>query len=199
MFRIVAVSLLMSGTLLAAEEKGPEKLAAPSGWGGETIQLPPRFAPDMKLKGAEHIRFAPGMMKADSDSFFSYAFVFELETEPELTDAVVEEEFLKYYRGLCTAVLNKSLPDLDPSKFTLKLQRLKLDSTGKQVADSPVQYVGTLNWIEPFATKKPQKLNLEIWTWSSGGSNYLFACVSPRARDGEIWKQLHKIRDDYRR
>jgi hypothetical protein len=66
MLRIFAVGLSIFGTLLLADEPGSFKLAAPAEWGGETIQLPPRFAPDMKLKGSEHIRFAPGMMKPDS-------------------------------------------------------------------------------------------------------------------------------------
>jgi hypothetical protein len=200
MFRVVAVTLLLSGTLLLAEEPGTFKLAAPTGWGGETIALPPGFAPDMKLKGSEHIRFAPGMMKPDSDSFFCYAFVFELQPQPALTEAVVKEEFLKYYRGLCQAVLNGKLPDVDPSEFTMELQRVKSDAkpaSDEKAADVPAEYTGTLNWLEPFATKKPQKLNLEIRTWAGSGRNYLFACVSPQAPDAAIWKQLHEIRDDY--
>lgn len=193
MLRILAIRLLMSGTLLIAAEPDSPKLTAPEGWEGETIGLPPGFALDMKLKGSEQIRFAPGMMKPDSTSFFSYAFVFELEPKPELTEAVVKEEFLKYYRGLCKAVLKDKLKDLDPSKFTLKLERVKSDV--KQ--DMPARYTGTLDWVEPFATKKPQKLNLEIQTWAKSGRNYIFACVSPQAHDAAIWKQLHAIRDDY--
>jgi hypothetical protein len=107
---------------------------------------------------------------------------------------------LKYYRGLCKAVLNGKLPEVDPSKFTLELKRVKSDapsSPNEKPSDKPTQYIGTLDWIEPFATKKPQKLNLEIRTWASADRNYIFACVSPQARDAAIWKQLHKIRDDY--
>ena len=100
MLRIFVFSLLMCGTASVADEPGTFKLAAPEGWGGETIPLPPGFAPDMKLKGSEHIRFAPGMMKPASDSFFSYAFVFDLQPEPVLTETVLKDEFLKYYRGL---------------------------------------------------------------------------------------------------
>src|SRR5436853_7518097 len=125
MFRILAVGLLMSGAFLVADEPSTLKLAAPEGWAGESIELPPGFAPDMKLKGSEHIRFAPGMMKPAADSFFCYAFVFELQAKPELTEAVVKEEFLKYYRGLCQAVLKGKLPDVDPAAFTLELQRVK--------------------------------------------------------------------------
>jgi hypothetical protein len=199
MIRMCAVCLLMSGALVGAEEPGSFKLAAPAGWGGESINLPPGFAPDMKLQGSEHIRFAPGMMKPDSDSFFSYAFVFELQPQPELTQSVVKDEFLKYYRGLCKAVLNGKLPDVDPSKFTLELQRVKSNAkpADDMAADTSTQYTGTLDWVEPFATKKAQKLNLEIWIWARNDHNYIFACVSPEARDTAIWKQLHTIRDDY--
>jgi hypothetical protein len=200
LLRIFTVILLLTGTILVADEPSPAKLAAPAGWGGETIQLPPGFAPEMKLKGSEHIRFAPGMMDPESDTFFSYAFVFELEPMPELTEAVVKEEFLKYYRGLCKAVLKGKLPEVDPSKFTLELQRAKSDAKVTQDdknADMFVLYTGTLEWVEPFATKKPQTLNLDIQTWTRNNRSFIFACVSPQARDAEIWKQLHTIRNDY--
>ena len=200
MLRIFTVILLMSGTILTADEPSTSKLAAPDGWGGETIQLPPGFAPEMKLKGSEHIRFAPGMMNPESDTFFSYAFVFELEPMPELNEAVVKDEFLKYYRGLCKAVLNGKPPQVDPSKFTLELQQAKSNFTitpDDKNADMPVLYTGTLEWVEPFATKKPQTLNLDIQTWTTNDRSFIFACVSPQARDAVIWKQLHKIRDGY--
>ena len=200
MLRIFAVSLLTSAIFVLADEPGTAKLAAPALWGGETLQLPPGFAPDMKLKGWEHIRFAPGMMNPNSDSFFCYAFVFELQPQPVLTEAIVKTEFLKYYRGLCKAVLNGKFPNVDPSKFTLELEKTKSDvkpGVDEQAAESSVQYTGTLDWVEPFATKKPQQLNVEIRTWSNNDRNFIFACVSPQARDAAIWKQLHKIRDDY--
>lgn len=200
MRRLIAVMLLIFGMAFAADETNSLKLAAPEGWSGETISLPPGFAPDMKLKGSEHIRFAPGMMKPASDSFFSYAFVFELQSKPDLTEAVVRDEFLKYYRGLCKAVLNGKVPGVDPSQFTLELLRLKSDAKdqpNEKEMDAPASYTGTLDWVEPFATKKPQKLNLELRTWTRNDRNYIFACVSPQGRDAAIWKQLHSIRDDY--
>lgn len=194
------VILLINATRLAADEPGPFKLSAPAGWGGETIQLPPGFARDMSLKGLEHIRFAPGMMKPESESFFSYAFVFELQPKPELSEEVIKDDLLKYYRGLCKAVVDGKVPDLDPSKFSLQLQPVKVEakaSSDDKAAKGPTEYTGTLDWIEPFATKKPQKLNLEIQIRTTPDRNDIFVCVSPLARDAELWKQLHKIRDDY--
>lgn len=197
---LLAVSLLLSCWLGFADEPVRFQLAAPDDWGGETIELPPQFAPGMKLNGSEHIRFAPGMMKPSSESFFSYAFVFDLDSKPALTEEVLKEEFLKYYRGLCTTVLNGKAPDVDPSKFTLELKRVKLDAKttdGEPSAAKFTRYTGTLDWVEPFATRKPQKLNLEIQVWSKLDRNYLFVCVSPQSADKPIWKQLHTIRDDY--
>ena len=119
--------------------------------------------------------------------------MFELQLEPALTEAVVKEEFLKYYRGLCKAVLRGQHPDVDPSKFTLDMELVK----DAKAADKPLVFTGTLDWVEPFATKKSQKLNLELQTWSKNNRNYIFACVSPQAKEAEIWKQLRAIRTDY--
>ena len=198
--RLFAVSLLISGTLLFAGPPEAFRLPAPVEWGGETIKLPPEFAPNMNLQGTEHIRFAPGMMNPKSDSFFSYAFAFELEPKPLLTEAVIRNEFLKYYRGLCRTVLNGKMPDVDPSEFTLKLRRVRSHikrSRDEKAMDGLMLCTGTLDWVEPFATKKPQKLHLEIQTWARDDRNYVFSCVSPQTQDAPIWKQLHTIRNDY--
>ena len=200
MIRVTTFSLLFLSAIAIADEQNRFALAAPAGWGGETIRLPPGFAPDMKLNGVEHIRFAPGMMQPGSDSFFSYAFAFELNPQPELTAAIVKEDFLRYYRGLCKAVLNGKVPDVDPSTFTLQLKPEKhaTESPGDDdAAPKYTRYAGVLEWVEPFATRKPQTLNLEIQTWSGDDQNYVFACVSPQATNADIWKLLHKIRDDY--
>jgi hypothetical protein len=200
MLRILSVCLLISPLVVFADEADDVKLTAPAGWGGETIELPPRFAPDMKLKGSEQIRFAPGMMMPTSDSFFCYVFVFELQPTPALTQTVMKEELLKYYRGLCKAVLQGELPDVDPSTFELGLQRIDPDVPApamKSGAKGSTHYLGTLDWVEPFATRQPQKLNLDIRTWSRGDRNYVFVCASPQPRDSAIWKQLGVIRNDY--
>lgn len=62
-------------------------------------RLAAAFAPAMKLRGVEEIRFAPGMFQAQADSFFSCAFVFSVTKEQELTPAVIQQEILVCYRG----------------------------------------------------------------------------------------------------
>lgn len=190
-----AACCLLYPSLSAADETFLSKLPAPNDWGGETIRLPPAFAADMSVKGVEYIRFAPGMMDPQSDSFFCYAFAFELGLKPELTETILKDEFLKYYRGLCKAVLDGKSPEVDAASFTMTLKKSPI-SVGAG-ADDPSDFVCSIRWVEPFATKKFQTLNLEIQTWNRDRRNYVFACVSPKARDTAIWKQLHQIRDGY--
>ena len=183
--------LLLCGAAAADEKPG---LKAPAGWGGETIPLPTGFAPKMSLKGVEHIRFAPGMMKADSNSFFCYAFAFEFLQDLNLTEKALKEELLKYYRGLSKAVLRDKTPELAFDKFTIELKKVEPKQSLKNM---PRQWTAKLKWVEPFATQKTQTLNMEIRTWTGDEKQFLFACVSPQAKKAEIWKQLRKIRTDY--
>ena len=177
-----------------AEDADAIQIPVPKDWKGETIKLPPSFARDMKLKGVEHIRFAPGMFEPKSETFFSYVYVFRLEQKPALKAEVIKQEFLKYYRGLAVAVLKDSGVEIDPKKFTLELNPVKDDKKTGAKASELSEYTAELNWVEPFATRKPQKLRLEIQTWSAKKNNFMFICVSPKLKDSAIWKQMREIR-----
>ena len=150
MIRTIAVSVLLLGASAPADENSSFALAAPKGWGGETISLPPGFAPDMKLKGVEHIRFAPGMMRPDSGSFFCYAFAFELASRPKLTKAVVHDEFLSYYRGLCTAVLRGEVPEVDLRPLRPMMRTLRSGIRGRWNGSNRSQQRSLRNCILKF-------------------------------------------------
>jgi hypothetical protein len=180
-----------------------EKLVFDTEWKGERIALPPSFAPEMKLKGIEEIRFAPGMFDPNSDSFFTYAFVFSVSKDQELTKEVIHRETLAYYRGLAQSILKSKGKEVDASKFTFKLEQAKeATETPKNVAATKViQYSGKLDWVEPFATAKPQVLHFEIQSWADPktAKNYLFVCTSPKEamETSAIWTELRKIRHGF--
>jgi hypothetical protein len=71
-FLLVAL-LLARSAAAQSEEEPPYKVPEPVGWARETFPLPPAFAPGVTWKGVEELRFAPDWMKADADTFFSYA------------------------------------------------------------------------------------------------------------------------------
>lgn len=181
-----------------------ENLTFHTEWKGERIELPPPFAPAMKLKGIEVIRFAPGMFDPKSDSFFSYALVFSVSQEQVLTEEIMQGEILTYYRGLAGAVLKSKGKEVDADKFTLKLHQSK-EATGTPEkvpgAVKFTEYTGQLDWVEPFVTAKSQVLHFEIQSWTDPRTarNYLFVCTSPKAiaeADG-TWKELRRIRRSF--
>ena len=195
MFRLVSTSFI--ALLWATIASGQEiKIETPSDWRGEKIAIPAPFAPDMKLKGVEEIRFAPGMFKKDEDDFFSYVFVIQVVENQTLSGSVLESELLAYYRGLCKAVMGEDAKDVDFDQFKIKLELVKGDARGNSETKK-ISYSAKLNWIEPFVTKKAQMLNLEIDVWKDATSNrpMMFAAVSPSKSDSKIWKQLRSIRD----
>jgi hypothetical protein len=200
-----AISNLSAADVIAAASDAPDTtLVFNTTWKGERIQLPPPFAPAMKLKGTEEIRFAPGMFDAGSATFFSYAFVFSVSKDQALTEEIIQREILAYYRGLSESILKRKNVNADADKFTFKLQQAKeAAGTPEKVAASAkaVQYHGELNWTEPFVTAKPQVLYFEIQSWADPATsrNYLFVCTSPKPRgDADAtWTELRNIRRSF--
>ena len=205
-FALYYIALAFSVTIANSQEteQVEEKLVFKTEWGGERITLPPDFAPDMKLKGIEVIRFAPGMFDPKSESFFSYAFVFAVSEDQKLTEEVIKGETLTYYRGLSKSVSGGKVTAAEAGKFTFELKKAKAAKAAPASIADPkqvMQYSGKLDWIEPFATKKAQVLHFELQSWSDPQTkrNYLFVCTSPQKADDEakIWKELRKIRSDF--
>lgn len=164
-------------------------------WFGERIALPPKgFAPDLGLKGIEEILFAPGMFKADQPDFFTYVFLFAVEAKPVLTSEVLQKELFTYYAGLSKARLRN--PNLDTSKFSVNVRKMKHFEKKPKGSFDVASFTATVNWIEPFATRKFQTLHFELQTFKFAGSphQYLFVCASPKPRDKTIWNTLREIR-----
>ena len=185
-------ALALCFTLLGADQQKDARLAAPEGWKSEQIELPPPFAPAMKLRGKEDIRFAPGMFQPKSKSFFSYVFVFKLAPQKDLSQEVIERELLVYYRGLATAVSKSRGATVDAKRFSLSFEPQTSDD-----AKDRRQFSGDLKWVEPFVTQEPQTLHMEIDAWTDSKTTYWFVCVSPKAKDTDIWKTMREIRGRY--
>ena len=186
---------LLLATALPAKETF--HWATGKGWFGESITLPPRFAPDMSWKGIEEIRFAPGMFKPDQPDFFSYALVFSLEPETDLSPKAIRRQVLLYYQGLSARVSAGKGRKVDVSRFSIDLKpAVDQSGTAPKQARDPAAYLATLHWVEPFATAKPQDLHLEIHAWKDKARKrtYIFFCASPQAPDAPIRKKLREIR-----
>ena len=191
---IFCVSILIpvccAGFARGAESVDDIHLDGPEGWRGERIELPPTFARDMKLKGVEKIRFSKGMFQPESKEFFSYVIVFRLDGQPKLAPETLERELLTYYRGLAKAVGRGKIKTDD---FSIEVR-----PDERSRAKNAREYIATLKWIEPFATKRPQTLRIEMRVWDGAENRtWVFMSVSPNGTDDLIWKTMHEIRDNF--
>jgi hypothetical protein len=197
-FRSCLVSALMLTPSAAGQpdKEPPYQVPGPAGWAKETITLPPAFAPEMKWKGTEELRFAPGMFKADAADFLSYALLFWLPDDAQIDAKTMERELLAYYRGLAAAVLNGKKQKVDAKAFTLTITGAKQQPDKRPGGEPVAGYVGEMKWIEPFATGNPQTLRLEIHTWpcAKHKHHYVFVCASPQPQSAAVWKTLREIR-----
>lgn len=127
MFRACLLSalVLIPSAASQPEKEPPYHVPAPTGWRKETIPLPPSFALDLRWKGTEELRFAPGMFKADRPDFFSYAMLFWLTDDAEIDAKAMERDLLAYYRGLAAAVLKGKKQNADTKAFTLTITPAK--------------------------------------------------------------------------
>lgn len=176
--------IFASATLYGQNDIQSIEIITPADWGKEIIQLPPGFAPEMKYRGTEDIRFAPGMFKPESDTFFTYVFLLSGKCGEGLKQKAVESEIMTYYKGLAKAVGGK--------KFKIDIRKFKISLESKNKSE----YKATLDWVEPFKTGKNQKLNLKIYTWESKGKHFLFAMVSPAKLGSKVWEKLEKIKGE---
>ena len=157
--------------------------------------MPPTFAADMNWKGDEELRFAPGMFKAKAPDFLSYAFLFCLSGDTQADAETLQRELLAYYRGLASAVSKSKKRNVDTKGFSLTITPSKLRPDTRTGGEAVTSYTGELNWIEPFATGKPQNLRLEIQTWTSANKHRcVFVCASPQPEPAAVWKTLREIR-----
>ncbi|NQV22925.1 MAG: hypothetical protein HQ518_01035 [Rhodopirellula sp.] len=182
---LVAVALVVPD-VAAAQEPLKVDIETPKGWRTETLKLPTGFARDMKLTGFEEVRFAPGMFRPDAEDFFTYCFVFCLPDQTPPDQKTLTVELLKYYRGLAVAVTRNSGVEIKPESFTLKITPVK---------DSKTRSRAVMTWVEPFATQKPQTLNLEIELVLDRSIKgcLLKIAVSPQPHDAELWKQMRSM------
>lgn len=195
---LLSIAVLMAGPLSAEPVFHFE--TGPPAWSGERITLPPGFAPDLGWTGVEEIRFAPGMFEAEAPDFFSYILVFHLAAESDVSEAGLKRELLVYYRGLAKAVMAGKEKTVDATGFAISLTKAEGTAVAPPDAAPKAEgWTGTLDWVEPFATEKPQKLHLEVHVWKEGDQPVVLSCVSPVDPASEIvWPALRAIRTSFR-
>ncbi len=195
MKNILAVLIVISFFSLTAraQQVTPQLLKEPAAWTFERFSLPPAFAPNFPFKGAEELRFSPGMFNKDSTNYFSYAFVAELDSTTNISQDAIRNYLLIYFKGLCSATANDRKLVIDTSKISVFIERKK------GTRNNEIVYNALLNVFGVFADGAPVKLNMEIkvLTNTPTQKTWLIFIASPHEKTDVIWKELYKIQKDF--
>ena len=173
-----------------AEKYDPSyTLTAPQGWGIERFAIPIEFAPSIPYKGVEDVRFAPGWSDPKSTEYWAYAFLWNLEGNPEITPQATERNLTAYYTGLIGRnIERRKIPKekLVPVKVTLK-------KTNAEQGDLQT-YSGTIDMLD-YMEQKPITLNCSVHVKSCPGKNntFVFYQISPQPLTSSVWKDLQKL------
>lgn len=185
---------IVLAAIAAEPQPVPELLPqAPAGWRFERIDFPLSFAPVLPYKGFEELRFAPGMFKPDSDTYFTYIFAMKITDDVALDAAALQSLLETYFRGLCRTVAKDKKFDIDVSKISAQVRADQPDAqTGRNFRATVVSF-------DPFVTGKPLTLNLEMMVIDVGQTDHrIFAAVSPKPTDSPVWQLLRTLKDEFK-
>ncbi len=180
-----------------AHAADPFQFTAPKNWRPERIPFPLGFAPDLKHRGLEELRFGPGMFRPGSDTYWTYVFFWWIEGRPNISAKSLQTDLVAYYRGLSKAVGGSKKLKMKMDQITATVTKL---DAGKAPADfRQPRFTATLQTYDAFATGNLLTLNVEISLHQFGESNrtWLFFSVSPKPTTDPVWKTMREIRDSF--
>lgn len=169
--------------------EAPYALDFPKGWDVERFLIPIEFAPSIPYKGIEDIRFAPGWGKANSEEYWSYAFLWYLDGKPEMTAKIVAANLKTYYTGLIGR-------NIEPRKIPAdKIFPVKTEISAAKTTPGDVKtFSGTVYMLD-YMEQKPMTLNCVVHIKSCAGKNnsFVFTEISPKPYSDSVWVSLNQL------
>jgi hypothetical protein len=162
-------------------------LKEPADWRLETMPVPTGFAPDIKLKGSEEIRFAPGMFDTASANYFTCILAVMVDDAPALGAAELQDFLEKYYRGLSTGLARRKGLKVDPAEMIATVKPAGPDAKDR--------FLGTVVFFDSFNDGRRITLNFEarVITQPLLKRSVLLLLVSPSPKESAAWQALREV------
>lgn len=171
----------------------PYTLSKPKGWDVERFLIPISFAPEIKYKGVEDMRFTPGWGNSKSDEYWSYAFLWYLEGSIKTNAKIVEQYLKAYYTGLVRSnIETRNIPA--EKLFTVKTEIRKVNT---YKGDSKT-FRGTIYMLD-YIEQKPIILNCIVHLKYCKGQykTFLFHEITPKSYNDIVWQSLNQLWADF--
>jgi hypothetical protein len=162
-------------------------LTAPENWKSEIIPFPIGFASDIDFVGFEDLRFAPDWSKIESENFWTYSFVWYIETYGAMTESKLTEFFGSYYDGLMDVNSNNQADTSNSNQ---------LDKAFCLFIKTDEGFKGKIRTHDKFFTKNYITLNIKVKeVFCPDMNKQIITCdISPKAFDHEVWRLFDDVK-----
>ncbi len=168
-------------------------LPIPKGWSREVFSLPPDFAKQIRFKGVEELRFFPGWGDEKTEDYWSYAFLWWLDGNPDIDAPVLQDNLKILYSGLIERnVVQRKIPREKLFPVEVKIHSIKTSAGDLKT------FEGTVHMLD-YMQQLPMILNLRIHIRDCADKThaYVFLEISPKSFDHPNWQQLDKLYEDF--
>lgn len=175
--------------------EAPYHLPLPEKWTYERFLIPISFALKIPYSGVEDIRFAPGWANKESDEYWSYSFLWWLDSTVYMNAEIVAKHLKSYYTGLMNV-------NIDAAKHNLQENQLiagtAFNKTGTAAGDQQT-FIGVVEMLD-YMQVKPIKLNciVHIKECLAENKTAVFFELSKQSFDHSIWKEMQEIRNGFK-
>lgn len=184
---ILFVILFLVSYVYSFGQEHKSVLSAPDNWQNEIIPFPLGFAQEIDLVGFEDLRFAPSWSDSTNQNFWTYCFVWYVETGPAMTETILTEYFNLYYDGLMGVDDNNKA---DTAKAN------QLDKTICLFVKTEEGFVGKMRVYDRFFTKDYVMLNIKVKESFCPETNkqIVFCDISPKSFDHKVWEIFDDVK-----
>jgi hypothetical protein len=174
--------------------EAPYNLPIPKDWTIERFLIPISFAPQIPYKGVEDIRFSPGWANLKSEEYWTYAFLWYVESSPKTDAEIIAKNLKAYYTGLIKS--NTDSTKASAEKLIPVTTSFKKAPTDKGDLET---YTGTIEIVD-YMQRKPITLNciVHLKSCKEGNKTILFYELSPKPFTHNNWVNLNQLWVDFK-
>jgi hypothetical protein len=184
---LISVLILLSVNIVISHGQENETvLSAPENWKSEIIPFPLGFAQDIDLVGFEDIRFSPNWSDVNGENFWTYMFVWYIEKNDAMTEAILTTYFNSYYDGLMGVNVVNNEGVVNPNK---------LDETICLFVKTEEGFTGKMRVYDRFFSKNYIVLNMKVSESFCTRTNkqIILYEISPQPFDHAVWEIFNKV------
>jgi len=164
-------------------------------WRMERAMLPGPFASHVTIRGIEDIRFPPGWGDANSDEYWSVAYLLWLDGGQKIDAGVVQNNLKLYYDDLIAGARIRRNLKIAPGVIThvqVTIKKIKAEP------DDLETYSGVINMFD-YLGQKPIALNCLVHVKTCGAQDHIpvFFEISPKPFDHPLWQELRKSKQKF--